>query len=91
MKNNHWSDFTFSNVPQSRVPNGDFIYTLLSTPIDLGMLGNKENVYKIRSLDEIYDSAMFPITFITPFCGQETMKFFQEDILALYPNAIIED
>ncbi len=89
MNNNDWSDFTFPNVPQALAPNGDFVYTLRITPIDMGMLGTVENNFKVRATDELYIPAMFPVSFIVPFGGQEG-TFFEEDILILYPNATID-
>jgi exosortase sorting signal-containing protein len=91
MNNNGWTDFTFPNVPGAQAPNGDFIYTLLITPLDPGMLGSAQNMFKVRAKEKLYVPAMVPITFITPFAAEESIEFFVEDILILYPNATTED
>jgi len=90
MNNNNWSDFTFPNIPGAQAPNGDYVYTLQIKPIDPDVPGSTENVFKIRAEDMLYVPAMFPITFITPFGGQDDLAFFREDIMILYPNATLD-
>ena len=90
MNNNDWTDFTFPNVSGAQAPNGDFIYTLLITPIDPSVPSSAENVFKVRAKEKLYVPAMIPITFITPFAATEGIEFFVEDILTLYPNATID-
>ncbi len=90
MANNDWSDFSFTNVPQALAADGAFVYTMRVTPIDSSIPGNAENVFKIRTMDELYVPAMSPVTFITPFGGQEAPEFLTEDILILYPNATLD-
>lgn len=91
MANNDWSDFTFHNVPQALSPNGDYVYSMRITPIDPDIPGNAENVFKIRTPKALYVPAMFPVSFITPFGGQEDPAFLTEDILILYPDATVSE
>lgn len=90
MANNDWSDFTFKNIPQALSSSGDFVYTLQITPIDETVPGSAENVFKVRTKDSLYVPAMFPVSFITPFGGQNPPEFTTEDVLILYPNATFD-
>ena len=90
MANNNWSDFSFLNVPSAQTPDGSYIYSMRITPLDPDIPGNAENVFKIRTSGELYVPAMFPVSFITPFGGQEDQAFFTEDIMTLYPNATFD-
>ena len=91
MNNNDWSDFSFPNVPEALSPGGNYIYTMRVTPIDLVIPSSAENVFKVRTTDELYVPAMFPVSFIVPFGGQEDLAFFREDLMILYPNATFDD
>jgi len=91
MANNDWSDFSFSNVGSALSPNGDYVYSMRITPIDMDIPGNTENVFKIRTPEMMYVPAMFPVTFITPFGGQEDPKFLFEDLQIIYPNATFSE
>jgi len=90
MANNGWSDFSFLNVPSAQTADGSYIYSMRITPLDPDIPGNAENIFKIRTPGELYVPAMFPVTFITPFGGQDDLAFFSEDIMILYPNATLD-
>ncbi|MGB2692570.1 MAG: hypothetical protein WBB48_10555 [Thermodesulfobacteriota bacterium] len=90
MANNDWSDFSFRNMPQALSVNGDYVYSMRIVPIDADIPGMAENVFKIRTPGMIYVPAMFPVSFITPFGGQEDLAFFSEDLNIIYPNGEID-
>ena len=85
MNNNGWSDFNFPHVPEAQAENGDFIYTMRITPIAL--VDGTESVFKIRTVGNIYVPAMFPVSFIGGFGGNESFNFFLEDLEIIYPEA----
>lgn len=87
MANNNWSDFSFTNVPQALSVSGDYVYTMRITPIDSDIPGMAENVFKIRTTGITYVPAMVPVSFITPFGGQDDPSFLTIDLNILYPNA----
>ena len=87
MNNNNWSDFMVANIQEAQSANGDFIYTLRITPTDESLDGQIGNNFKIRTTDQLYVPAFFPVAFIVPFIGQETPEFRIQDIMTMYPNA----
>jgi len=90
MTDNSWSDFTFPNFPSAQAANGDFVYTLLITPIDPMVGGSITNTFKIRTTDMMYVPAMFPVTFIAGING-ETAEDVRVLLQTLYPNVTCDD
>lgn len=90
MTNNDWSDFVFANIPEAEAENGDFVYSLRIIPIDETLAGFITNVFKIRTTDQLYVPAFFPIAFIAPLGQHEAPEFRAQDIRILYPEATFE-